>query len=106
MNKKFRLKKGDNVVVISGESKGLRGRILEVDYRKESAIVEGVNMISKHSRPSAQDPKGGIIKKEAPIRICKLMYVGSGNTPTRIGRRVTDNGKIVRFSKKTGEEIK
>ena len=77
MNKKFRLKKGDNVVVLSGESKGLRGRILEMDYKNDTAIVEGVNLMSKHTRPNAKDPKGGIIKKEAAIRICKLMYVGS-----------------------------
>ena len=106
MNKKFRLKKGDNVVVLSGESKGLRGRILEMDYKNETAIVEGVNLMSKHTRPNAKDPKGGIIKKEAAIRICKLMYVGSNNVPTRIGRRINENGKIIRFSKKTGEEIK
>ncbi len=98
--------KGDNVIVISGDSKGLRGRILEVDYKKDTAIVEGVNLVSKHTRPNAKDPKGGIIKREAGIRICKLMFVGDNNTPTRIGKRLTDNGKIIRFSKKTGEEIK
>ena len=64
MNKKFRLKKGDNVVVLSGESKGLRGRILEMDYKNDTAIVEGVNLMSKHTRPNAKDPKGGIIKNE------------------------------------------
>ena len=106
MNKKFRLKKGDNVIVISGESKGSRGRILDMDYNNDKALVEGVNLISKHTRPNAKDPKGGIVKKEASIDISNLMYVGSNNKPTRIGRKVKEDGKIVRFAKKTGEEIK
>ena len=106
MNRKFRLKKGDNVVVISGESKGKFGRILEMNYKKEAAIVEGVNLVSKHTRPNAKEPQGGIIKKEAFIKVCKLMYAGENNKPTRIGRRMGEKGKLVRFSKKTGEEIK
>ncbi|MDD4142607.1 MAG: 50S ribosomal protein L24 [Bacteroidales bacterium] len=106
MNKKFHIKKGDTVIVIAGESKGMRGRVLDVDYKKEKAVVEGVNMISKHERPNAKNPQGGIVKKEAPITISNLMYVGSNNTPTRIGRKVNEDGKLVRYAKKTGEEIK
>ena len=100
------IKKGDTVIVIAGESKGMRGRVLRVDYKKDKAIVEGVNMISKHSRPNAKNPNGGIVKKEAPITISNLMYVDSNNKPTRIGRKVKEDGTIVRFSKKSGEEIK
>ena len=106
MNKKMHIKKGDTVIVIAGESKGMRGRVLRVDYKKDKAIVEGVNMISKHTRPNAKNPNGGIVKKEAPITISNLMYVDSNNKPTRIGRKVKEDGTIVRFSKKSGEEIK
>lgn len=100
------IKKGDTVIVITGESKGMRGRVLRVDYKTDKAIVEGVNMISKHERPNAKNPNGGIVKKEAPITISNLMYVDSSNKPTRIGRKVKEDGTIVRYSKKTGEEIK
>jgi large subunit ribosomal protein L24 len=106
MNKKYKIKKGDTVIVIKGESKGLRGRVLKMDYKKDKAIVEGVNIISKHERPNAKNPDGGIVKKEAPISISNLMYVDSSNNPTRVGRRVKDDGTIVRYSKKSGEEIK
>ncbi|MDL2227980.1 50S ribosomal protein L24 [Bacteroidales bacterium OttesenSCG-928-K03] len=106
MKKKMHIKKGDTVIVITGESKGMRGRVLRVDYKTDKAIVEGVNMISKHERPNAKNPNGGIVKKEAPITISNLMYVDSSNKPTRIGRKVKEDGTIVRYSKKTGEEIK
>lgn len=106
MKKKMHIKKGDTVIVITGESKGMRGRVLKVDYKTDKAIVEGVNMISKHERPNAKNPNGGIVKKEAPITISNLMYVDSSNKPTRIGRKVKEDGTIVRYSKKTGEEIK
>ncbi|MGI6718501.1 MAG: 50S ribosomal protein L24 [Bacteroidales bacterium] len=106
MNKKYKIKKGDTVIVIKGESKGLRGRVLKMDYKKDKAIVEGVNIISKHERPNAKNPDGGIVKKEAPISISNLMYVDSSNNPTRVGRRVKEDGTIVRYSKKSGEEIK
>jgi large subunit ribosomal protein L24 len=107
MQKKFNIKKGDSVMVISGESKGQKGRILEVDRAKYRAIVEGVNMVSKHTKPNAKAPQGGIIKKEAPVHISNLMLVDpASGKPTRIGRRLNDKNKLVRYSKKSGEEIK
>jgi len=102
---KFRLKKGDSVVVISGEDKGVEGRILSVDTQKGKAVVEGVNFIKKHTKPTQEHPQGGIIKREAPIQLSNLMLLDpKSNTPTRVGRRV-ENGKIVRYAKKTGEEL-
>ncbi len=95
------------MVVISGESKGQRGRILEVDRVKKRAIVEGVNMVSKHTKPNAESPQGGIIKKEATIHISNLMLVDpSSGDGTRLGRKLNKDGKLVRYSKKSGEEIK
>lgn len=103
---KLKLKKGDKVVVISGEHKGQQGIILSVDREKNRAIIEGVNMISRHTKPSTQFPDGGIIKKEAPIHISNLMLLTPKNgTPSRVGRKVED-GKIVRYAKKTGEILK
>ena len=107
MRKKLHIKKGDTVVVLSGESKGHKGKVLEVLVEKQRAIVEGANMVSKHTKPNADHPQGGIIKQEAPIHISNLMIVDpSSDKPTRIGRRLNDNGKLVRYSKKSGEEIK
>lgn len=94
-------------MVISGESKGQKGRVLTVDRDKDRAIVEGVNTVSKHTKPNAKSPQGGIIKKEAPIHISNLMIVDpASGKPTRIGRRLNDKNKLVRYSKKSGEEIK
>ncbi len=94
-------------MVISGESKGQKGRVLNVDRAKERAIVEGVNTVSKHTKPNAKSPQGGIIRKEAPIHISNLMLVDpASGKPTRIGRRLNDKNKLVRYSKKSGEEIK
>ncbi|MDI9537886.1 MAG: 50S ribosomal protein L24 [Bacteroidota bacterium] len=104
---KLHIKKGDIVIVNSGTSKGQEGRVLEVFPDKERAIVEGVNMVSKHTKPNAQNPQGGIIKKEAPIHISNLnLKDPKTGKATRIGRRVGENGKLVRYSKKSGEEIK
>lgn len=95
------------MIVISGESKGQRGRILEVNRVKKRAIVEGVNMVSKHTKPNAESPQGGIIKKEATIHISNLMLVDpSSGDGTRLGRKLNKDGKLVRYSKKSGEEIK
>ncbi len=106
MQKKLHIKKGDTVVVIAGEKKGQKGKVLEVLRKTERAIVEGVNMVKKHARPSAKNPQGGIIEQEAPIHVSNLMLIDpSSNTPTRIGRRLNDKGKLVRYSKKSGEEI-
>jgi large subunit ribosomal protein L24 len=107
MQKKIHIKKGDTVMVITGESKGQKGRVLEVNREKERAIVEGVNMVSKHTKPNAKAPKGGILRKEAPIHISNLMLVDpASGKPTRTGRKLNDSDKLVRYSKKSGEEIK
>jgi large subunit ribosomal protein L24 len=107
MQKKLHVKKGDTVMVITGESKGQKGRVLEVIREKDRALVEGVNLVSKHTKPNAKSPQGGIIKKEAPIHISNLMLVDpTSGKATRIGRRLNDKNKLVRYSKKSGEEIK
>ncbi len=107
MNRKFHIKKGDFVKVISGESRGQEGKVLEVVFKKERAIVEGVNMIKKHTKPNSANPDGGIVEQEAAIHISNLMLVDPATkAPTRIGRKLNDKSKLVRYSKKTGEEIK
>lgn len=107
MQKKLHIKKGDTVVVIAGNDKGQKGRVLEIVRKTERAIVEGVNMMKKHTKPNAASPQGGIIEKEAPVHISNLMlFDAKSGKPTRIGRRLNDQGKLVRFSKKSGEEIK
>jgi large subunit ribosomal protein L24 len=107
MQKKLKIKKGDSVFINTGEYKGQKGRVLEIDRVKDRIIVEGINMISKHSKPSSKIPNGGIIKKEAPIHISNVMlFDPSSGEPTRIGRKLNENGKLVRYSKKSGEEIK
>ncbi len=107
MNKKLHIKKGDMVFVNAGEYKGKQGKVLEVLVKKDRAIVEGVNIISRHTKPNAKYPQGGIIKMEAPVHISNLMLVDPANgKPTRIGRRRNESGKLVRYSKKSGEEIK
>jgi len=94
-------------MVITGESKGQKGRVLEIDRSKNRALVESINMVSKHTKPNAKAPQGGIIKKEAPIHLSNLMLVDpASGKPTRIGRRLSENNKLVRYSKKSGEEIK
>jgi large subunit ribosomal protein L24 len=107
MQKKIHIKKGDTVMVITGESKGQKGRVLSVDRDKNRAIVEGLNMISKHTKPHSKAPQGGIVKKEAPIHISNLMLIDpASGKPTRIGKRLNKKNKLVRYSKKSGEEIK
>ncbi len=107
MRKKLHIKKGDVVFVTSGESKGQKGKVLDVIAEKERAIVEGVNLVSKHTKPNAANPQGGILKQEAPIHISNLMLVDpTSGKATRIGRKLNDKGKLVRYSKKSGEEIK
>lgn len=104
--KKINIKKGDTVKVIAGNSTGKTGRILLVDPVKYRAIVEGVNMVTKHKKPSATSPNGGIQKQEGSIHISNLMLVDpSSGEPTRIGRKLNDKGKLQRFSKKSGELI-
>jgi large subunit ribosomal protein L24 len=107
MQKKLHIKKGDTVVVITGNYKGKKGRVLEVIRKKDRAIVEGVNLIKKHTKPNTNNPQGGIIEQEAAIHISNLMLVDpKTGEPTRTGRRFNDDGKLVRYSKKSGEEIK
>jgi large subunit ribosomal protein L24 len=107
MQKKIHIKKGDQVMVITGESKGQKGRVLEVDRVKNRVIVEGINMVSKHTKPHSKAPQGGIVKKEAPIHISNLMLIDpTSGKPTRIGRKLNSKNKLVRYSKKSGEEIK
>ena len=102
-----RIKKGDTVKVIAGDSRGKEGRVLSVDAKKNRAIVEGVNIVTKATKPNAQHPQGGLIKKEAPVNMSNLALLDpKSGKPTRIGVRVSEDGKKVRYSKKSGQEIK
>lgn len=104
---KLHVKKGDQVVILTGDYKGQRGKVLKVHPDKETAIVEGINLVSKHTRPSKENPQGGIIKKESPIHVSNLMVIDNSGKPTRIGRKLDPKtNKLVRYSKKTGEVIK
>jgi large subunit ribosomal protein L24 len=104
--KKFHIKKGDFVEVISGSSKGTRGKVARVVTNTYRAVVEGANMVSKHQKPSATNPNGGIIQMEAPIHMSNLMLVDAKTDKvTRISRKRNENGQAVRISKKSGEVI-
>jgi large subunit ribosomal protein L24 len=104
---KLHIRKGDNVMVIAGDSKGRTGKVLEVDLEKRRAIVENVNLATKHTKPNAKNTKGGLVKQEMPIHVSNLMVIDNSGKPTRIGRQVdTKTNKSVRVSKKTGEVIK
>jgi len=106
MQSKIHIKKGDNVKIIAGNDRGKEGRVLNVDIKNKRAIVEGINIISKHSKPDQANPQGGIVKKEAPIDISKLMLIDAQGNPTKIGRKRDEaTGKLVRYSKKSGEVI-
>lgn len=98
-----RIKKNDLVRVIAGKDKGKEGKVLSIDAKKNAVVVEGVNMITKHAKPSAQNQQGGIIHHEAPIDISNVMYVHKGNT-TKIGYEIKDDKKV-RVAKSTGEVI-
>ncbi|MDR0603375.1 MAG: 50S ribosomal protein L24 [Bacteroidales bacterium] len=106
MQPKIHIKKGDNVKVLSGDDKGQTGKVLKVEVKKYRAFVEGVNLVSKHTKPSSKNPQGGIIKKEASVHISNLMLVDGKGNATRIGRRMGSKDKLVRYSKKSEEEIK
>lgn len=107
MQKKFKIKKGDTVKVIAGSEKGATGKVLGINKKTDRVIVEGANLISKHVKPNAENPQGGIIKQEAGIHISNLMIVdASTKEVTRVGRRLNEDGKLVRYSKKSKEEIK
>ena len=103
---KQNIKKGDIVYVLSGDDRGKQGRVLSVQVSKERAIVEGINMVSKSTKPTAKYPQGGIIKIEAPVHLSNLALLDpKSGKPTRIGRRKNEEGKSIRYSKKSGEEI-
>ena len=102
-----KIKKGDTVYVLSGEDRGKQGRVLSVLVEKQRAIVEGINVVSKSTKPNAKHPQGGIVKMEAPVHISNLSLLDpKSGKPTRVGRRKNDKGVTVRYSKKSGEEIK
>lgn len=104
---KFHIRKGDTAIVISGNDKGKKGKVLEVLKDKRRAIIEGANIITKHVKPSAKHPEGGIEKTEAAIHISNIMLVDpSTGEPTKTGRKKDSEGKLQRVSKKTGEVIK
>jgi large subunit ribosomal protein L24 len=103
---KLNIKKGDLVKVIAGAAKGKDGKVLMVMVDKRKVIVEGINLVSKHTKPNAKHPKGGIIKKELSVDISNVMLLDSSKIPTRVGRKLDKNNKLVRYSKKSGEEIK
>ena len=104
---KFHIKKGDTVFVNAGNDKGKTGRVLKVDTKKNRAIVEGLNMITKRTKPSAQHPQGGMVHKEASIHISNLNPVDpKTGAPTRVERRRNDDGKLERYAKKSGELLK
>jgi large subunit ribosomal protein L24 len=106
MFKRLKVKKGDLVVVTTGENKGKQGRIVEVDRTKDRVVVEGVNLVKKHRKPSAQNPQGGIEEIAAPMHISNVMVVDAKGTATRVGRKRNAEGKLERYSKKSGEVIK
>ena len=107
MGTKLHIKKGDMVFVNAGDNRGQQGRVLEVLVKKNRAIVEGINMVSKHTKPNAKAQQGGIVKKEAPVHISNLNLIDpASGKATRIGRKLNDKNELVRYSKKSGEEIK
>ncbi|NND93306.1 MAG: 50S ribosomal protein L24 [Flavobacteriales bacterium] len=104
---KLHIKKGDQVRILTGIHRGEEGKILEVDPVKMRAIVEGKNLVTKHTRPNAAHPEGGIIKEEAGIHISNLMVIDSkSGEPSRVGRKKNDKGVSVRYFKKSGQEVK
>lgn len=105
MQKKLHVKVGDTVKVISGTSKGSEGKVLRIDRKKNRAIVEGVNIVKKHVKPSASNPQGGIEEAEAGIHLSNVMLVMDG-VASRVGRKKDENGKLVRYLKKNGEVVK
>ena len=104
---KLHIRRGDTVKVLAGDDRGKEGKVLEVNREKRRALVEGVNMMTKHTKPSAGKPEGGITKVESFIHVSNLMLIDpASGKPTRVGRKLNDKGKLQRYSKKTGEIIK
>lgn len=106
MGAKLHIKKGDIVKVVAGDSRGQEGKVLRVLVDKNKAIVEGINLVSKHTKPNAKNSKGGIVKKESPVHISNLMVIDNAGKAVRVGRKLDNKGKSVRYSKKSGEVIK
>ena len=107
MSTKLHIKKGDTVYINAGDSKGRSGKVLSVDVEGQRAIVEGQNLVSRHTKPNSKSPQGGIVKKEAGIHISNLQVLDAKTgKATRVGRRTNAGGKLVRYSKKSGEEIR
>ena len=107
MSVKLHIKKGDTVIVIAGDNKGQQGRVLKVEAAKQRAIVEGVNLVKKATKPNAKNPQGGIVEQEAPIHVSNLQLLDpKSGKATRVGRKANAEGKLVRYAKKSGEEIK
>jgi large subunit ribosomal protein L24 len=102
---KWKIKKGDTVKVIAGDDKGKTGRIIQILRGEGKALVEGIRIVSRHTKPNASSPNGSIVKKESPVDLSNLMLM-VGNTPTKVGRKLDAKGNLARFSKKTGEIIK
>jgi large subunit ribosomal protein L24 len=104
---KLKIRKGDLVQVIAGDSKGKQGKVLEVILATNRIVVEGANLVSKHTKPNAANPNGGIVKQEAAIHVSNLMVVDAkSGKPTRVGKQKNTDGKSIRVAKKSGEEIK
>ena len=104
---KLKIRKGDLVQVTAGDSKGKQGKVLEVQLATSRIIVEGANMVSKHTKPNAKNTEGGIVKMEAPVNVSNVMLIDpASGKPTRVGRKANAEGKLERFAKKSGEVIK
>lgn len=104
---KFHIKKGDQVKVLAGEDKGKTGKVIRMITDSNKALVEGINVVKKHQKPSASSPEGGIHEQEAPVHLSNLMLIDpKSNEPTRVGRKEDENGNLVRFAKKSKEIIK
>jgi len=105
--RKFHIKSGDTVYVNAGRERGKTGKVIKMLPEKEKAVIEGLGIVKRHTRPSQRDPRGGIIEKEAGIHISNLMlYCKRCSSPTRVGRRRVEDGGYVRYCKKCGEEIR
>ncbi|MEG1498359.1 MAG: 50S ribosomal protein L24 [Bacteroidales bacterium] len=104
---KLHIKKGDTVKVLAGDDKNKQGKVLVIDNESQRATVEGINLVSKHTKPNSKSPQGGIIKKEASIHVSNLMVTDSKGVASRVGRKADEKtNKSVRYSKKSGEVIK
>jgi large subunit ribosomal protein L24 len=105
-NNKLHVKKDDNVIVITGKDKGKKGRVIAAYPRENRVLIEGVNMVKRHTRPNQANPQGGIIEREAPIHVSNVMHIDpKSGKPTRIGSKILSNGKKVRIAKRSGQEI-